>query len=156
MAMSLLPQAFGAFPAPSLIFLVIRSLTPITSPLPVLARADEVSGCYPLLALSCKIVADFISLPLSHDASIRHGEKRNRCRYWGVKRTCRFALQMSAFDPKRTLANPSTSDVGGLRPPFHMARLYRYDVNPRTKRITGGATRPWPSKRKGTGTTVAR
>src|SRR5262245_19580269 len=35
---------------------------------------------------------------------------------------------MSAFDPKRTSASPATSDVGGLRPPFHKARLCRYDV----------------------------
>jgi hypothetical protein len=29
-------------------------------------------------------------------------KKRNRCRHWGVKRTCLCALQMSAYDPKRT------------------------------------------------------
>jgi hypothetical protein len=28
-------------------------------------------------------------------------EKRNRFRYWGAKRTCPFALHMSAYDPKR-------------------------------------------------------
>ena len=38
----------------------------------------------------------------------------------GVKRTCRFALQMSAFDPKRTLAP---------RPnPFQSDRSKRYDA----------------------------
>src|SRR5262247_2142411 len=46
----------------------------------------------------------------------------------GVKRTWFVAAHMSAFDPKRTSADPSTSDVGGLRSPFHKARLYRYDV----------------------------
>jgi hypothetical protein len=39
----------------------------------------------------------------------------------GVKRTCPFALQMSAYDPKRTSAV--------LRPdPFQSAHLTRYDA----------------------------
>ena len=29
----------------------------------------------------------------------------------GVKRTCRYALQMSAFDPKRTFVNPSMQAI---------------------------------------------
>jgi len=39
----------------------------------------------------------------------------------GAKRTCRFALHMSAFDPKRTLADLTS----GL---FQYANLSRYDV----------------------------
>ena len=31
-----------------------------------------------------------------------HSNRRHECPLSGVKRTCRFALQMSAFDPKRT------------------------------------------------------
>jgi hypothetical protein len=33
-------------------------------------------------------------------------KKRNQCRYWGVKRTWAGAMQMSAFDPKRTSTAP--------------------------------------------------
>ena len=32
-----------------------------------------------------------------------HGLVHRTCPLLGVKRTCRFALQMSAYDPKRTL-----------------------------------------------------
>ena len=33
------------------------------------------------------------------------------CPLLGVKRTCLFALQMSAFDPKRKLSNPICRDA---------------------------------------------
>jgi hypothetical protein len=33
-----------------------------------------------------------------------HGLVRCKCPLLGAKRTCRFALQMSAYDPKRTLS----------------------------------------------------
>ena len=36
-------------------------------------------------------------------------------RYWGVKRTCRFALQMSAFHPKRTSICFYAPEYGALR-----------------------------------------
>src|SRR5262245_51168557 len=35
-----------------------------------------------------------------------HCSLQRTCLLLGVKRTCRFALQMSAFDPKRTSASP--------------------------------------------------
>ena len=31
-------------------------------------------------------------------------------RFWGVKRTCRFALHMSAYDPKRTLIRHNATE----------------------------------------------
>jgi Domain of unknown function (DUF3387) len=49
-------------------------------------------------------------MPLSRDVLktalilLRRGTRRSfsiQRRYWGVKQTCRFALHMSAFDPKR-------------------------------------------------------
>ena len=55
-------------------------------------RGDRISGRCPLLAQS------------------GHAELHRTCPLSGVKRTCPFALQMSAFDPKRTLvAPPSTA-----------------------------------------------
>src|SRR5215470_8669351 len=47
---------------------------------------------------------------------------------------------MSAYDPKRTSANPSTSDVGSSSPPSTRHACIDTMSNPRTKRITGGAT----------------
>ncbi len=44
-----------------------------------------------------------------------HPYLQRTCPLSGVKRTCRFALHMSAFDPKRTLA------------PFQRDSLSRYD-----------------------------
>ena len=37
-----------------------------------------------------------------HMALSGHFKRSRECPLLGVKRTCRFALQMSAFDPKRT------------------------------------------------------
>ena len=38
-------------------------------------------------------------------AQSRHGRVHCTCPLSGVKRTCLFALQMSAYDPKRTWAS---------------------------------------------------
>ena len=43
------------------------------------------------------------------------------CPLSGVKRTCRFALHMSAFDPKRTLG-------GFTADPFQNASIDWYDA----------------------------
>jgi hypothetical protein len=48
-----------------------------------------------------------------HKADIR--TQPGNVRYLGVKRACLFALQMSANDPKRTLATATWRHV---RPPF--------------------------------------
>ena len=52
------------------------------------------------------------------------------CPLLGVKRTCRFALQMSAFDPKRTSAgtqsitsSAATINAGGKATPIAFADL---------------------------------
>jgi hypothetical protein len=49
-------------------------------------------------------------------------------RYWGVKRTWRFALHMSAFDPKRTLAVRCGNRFDAGFSPYRSARLNRYDA----------------------------
>jgi len=41
-----------------------------------------------------------------------HTELHCTCLLSGVKRTCRFALQMSAFDPKRTSAGLGRHGTG--------------------------------------------
>jgi hypothetical protein len=50
-----------------------------------------------------------------------HANSSEQCPLSGVKRTCLFALRMSAFDPKRTLAAYAAN-------PFQKASLSRYDA----------------------------
>jgi hypothetical protein len=45
-------------------------------------------------------------------AQSRHGLVCCKCPLWGVKRTSAGAVQMSAFDPKRTLAEPGLTLPG--------------------------------------------
>src|SRR5262245_63722746 len=71
----------------------------------------------------------------------------------GVKRTCRFALQMSAFDPKRTSGGPHLSlVVCHFSPPPPSRNLLLYGTGPygghmqRRHFITllGGTIMVWP------------
>src|SRR5262245_5873570 len=45
-------------------------------------------------------------------AQSRHALVHCTCLLLGVKRTCLFAMQMSAFDPKRTPRSYSVSSIG--------------------------------------------
>ena len=77
------------------------------------------------------------------------------CPLLGVKRTCLFAPQMSAFDPKRTLAahRGNGFDAGFI--PYQTSRLNRYDV---VSRAWGGhaATRVHRALRRCGGRLAAR
>src|SRR5262245_35491201 len=53
--------------------------------------------------------ANLLECPLL--AHSRHWRVRRTCPLLGVKQTCRFALHMSAFDPKRTLLSPSNIPI---------------------------------------------
>ena len=57
-----------------------------------------------------------------------HTELHRTCPLLGVKRTCRFALQMSAYDPKRT--SPSL-----LTPFFNVASLWHVGLRVISKQI---------------------
>ena len=67
---------------------------------------------------------------------------RKECPLLGVKRTCRFALQMSAFDPKRTSASRGaqiflTLNVKLRAKPFDPSqRIYLKVGRPRTVEFT--------------------